>query len=86
MLHNTYQDFKNTLTPQQLAYGANELAELDAGLDILAESFSNYQEDMAAGQSSARAFRNMCQVLGRATGFWLQELNTVSARLRVGWP
>jgi hypothetical protein len=86
MFRDSYQGFKNTLTPQQLSNGANDLAELDAGLDILAECFTNYQQDMAAGQSGARAFRNMCQVLGRATGVWLQELNRVSPRLRVGWP
>jgi hypothetical protein len=86
LFRTAYQDFKSTLSPRQLANGANDLAELDAGLDILAESFSNYQEDLAAGQANARAFRNMCQVLGRATGFWLQEMNRVSSRLRVGWP
>src|SRR5215472_7975642 len=48
-LRGAFIGFKNTLSPQQLSYGANEIAELDAGLDILQESFSNYQEDVAGG-------------------------------------
>ncbi len=86
MLRDAYQGFKATLSPRQLDAGANELAELEAGLDILAESFGNFQQDLATGQSGARAFRNMCQVLGRATAIWTQELNRVSVRVRVGWP
>src|SRR5262245_42769802 len=49
-LRGAWIGFKNTLSPQQLSAGANEIAELDAGLDILQESFNNYQEDVAAGQ------------------------------------
>src|SRR6516162_6331115 len=45
-----YNGFKQTLTPQQLARGANALAELDAGLDIIAEAFTNFQNDLAAGR------------------------------------
>jgi hypothetical protein len=84
MLRAAYTVFKNTLTPRQLEHGANDLAELEAGLDILAEAFSNYQQDVAGGQSEGRACRNLCQVLGRAAGVWLQEMNRVSTRLRVG--
>jgi hypothetical protein len=83
-LRGAYAGFKNTLTPQQLSYGANEIAELDAGLDILQESFNNYQEDVAAGQSTSSALNNLAQVLSRASGVWLQEFNRDSARLRVG--
>ena len=85
-LREAFRFFTGTLSQRQQSSGANELAELNAGLDILQEAFGNYQQDVAAGQFSDRAFRNMCQVLGRATGVWLQELSKDSTRLRVGWP
>jgi len=84
-IRGAYGSFKSTLTPNQLAYGANDLADLDAGLDIIQEAFGNFQEDVNSGQSSASSFRNLCQVLSRATAVWLQQFNKVCARLRVGW-
>jgi len=83
-LRGAYVGFKNTLSPQQLGNGANEIAELDAGLDILQESFSNYQEDVAAGQSTYSALNNLSQVLSRGAGVWMQEFARDSSRLRVG--
>jgi hypothetical protein len=85
VLRGAYGAFKGTLSQQQVNAGANELAELDGGLDILQEAFSNYQQEVAAGQSSASAFNNMCQVLYQASGVWLQEFNRDCSRLRVGW-
>ena len=85
MFCDSYNGLRSTLSPQQLQAGANDLAELDAGLGILQESFANYQQDIAAGQSANRALLNMCQVLGRATTIWLQQFNKVCIRLRVGW-
>lgn len=85
LLREAYGNFRSTLTPQQLQSGANDLAEIEAGLDILQEAFGNCQQDVAAGQAANRAILNMCRVLGRATGIWLQEFNKVCSRLRVGW-
>jgi len=85
-LRAAYDQFKATLTPNQLASGANELAELEAGLDILQEAFDEYQQDVAAGRSQAAAFRSLCRVLDEAAGLWLQELNKVAEKLRVGFP
>jgi hypothetical protein len=85
MLQGAFNAFRATLTQQQLSWGANELAELDAGLGILQEAFTNYQQDVADGQSSTSAFNNMCQVLRQASGVWLQEFNSDCNRLRVGW-
>ncbi|HVM49482.1 MAG TPA: hypothetical protein VMU04_15745 [Candidatus Acidoferrum sp.] len=84
-LQGTYNAFKASLSPQQIAAGANELAELDAGLGILSEAFGNFQQEVAEGQSSTSAFNEMCQVLYQASGVWLQEFNSVCSRLRVGW-
>ena len=85
MLQGAYNAFKATLTRQQLSAGANEWAELDAGLGILEEAFTNYQQEVADGQSSATAFSEMCQVLYQAAGVWLQEFNSDCNRLHVGW-
>jgi hypothetical protein len=85
MLQAAYNAFKPTLSPQQLSAGANEWAELDAGLGILEEAFTNYQQEVADGQSSATAFNEMRQVLYQASAVWLQEFNTTCSRMRVGW-
>ncbi len=79
-----YFKFTRSLNAQQTAYGANELAELSAGLDILQEAFSNYQQDLAAGRQASLALRDMCRVLGKASDVWLAEFNADCARLRVG--
>jgi len=84
-VRSIYGTFKSTLTPQQVNYGANELADLDAGLDIIQEAFTEYQRDVASGRSSLTALRDMCRVLDQAMAVWLQQLNTNSSRLRVGW-
>jgi hypothetical protein len=81
----SYNSFKQTLTPQQASYGANELAELDAGLDIIQEAFANYQEDVGSGQSTSMALSSMCRVLRQASGVWMRELNQTCSRLRVGF-
>ena len=86
LLREAYNLFTTTLTPTQLQHGANDLAELNAGLDILQEAFGNYQQDLAAGRSMAAAFHNLCQVLARGSRVWEQELVKVGTRLRVGWP
>ena len=57
-----YSGLKSTLNPQQLASGANQLAELDAGLDIIQEAFTDYQTAVANGQSSTT---RVCQHVPR---------------------
>jgi len=85
MLRGSYANFRMTLNLQQLDYGANELAELDAGLDILQEGFGYYQNDVAAGRPPRTAIRDLCQYLRQGSGTWLQQLNWLSNQLRVGW-
>ena len=84
-VRDQYSGLKRTLSPQQLASGANQLAELDAGLDILQEAFTDYQTAVANGQSSSTALANMCQVLNEASRVWAQELKQDCRQLRVGW-
>lgn len=84
-VREAHNAFKLTLTPQQQADGANALAELDAGLDILQEAFANYQQDLAGGRAVGPALQNMCRVLRQGSDVWLQEFNKTCSRLRVGW-
>jgi hypothetical protein len=80
-----YAALKVTLNPQQLNAGANQLAELDAGLNIIQEAFTDYQTEVANGQSPSSAFSNMAQVLNQAMRVWVQEFKQVCQQLRVGW-
>ncbi len=84
-LRASYTSFRGSLNSNQISRGGNDLAQLDAGLDILQEAFSNYQQEVANGESSGQAFNDMCQVLSQASAVWLQEFNQVCNRLRVGW-
>ena len=84
-VRDQYAGFKSTLNPQQLSAGANLIAELDSGLDIIQEAFTDYQTAVANGQSSSTAFANMRQVLNEAMGVWVQEFKQNSRQLRVGW-
>jgi len=80
-----YTGLKSTLTPQLLTTGASQAAELDAGLDIIQEAFTDYQAAVANGQSGASAFRNLCRVLNEAIGLWVQEFKQDCRKLRIGW-
>lgn len=84
-VRDQYAGFKSTLNPQQLNSGANQVAELDSGLDIIQEAFADYQAAVANGQSDSSAFANMSQVLNEGMGVWLQEFKQDCRQLRVGW-
>jgi len=84
-VRDQYSGFKSTLNPQQLNSGANQVAELDSGLDIIQEAFADYQAAVANGQSDSSAFANMSQVLNEAMGVWVQEFKQDCRQLRVGW-
>ena len=83
-VRDQYNGFKSTLTPQQLASSANQLAELGAGLDIIQKAFTDYQTAVANGQSSNTASANLRQVLTKAIRVWTKELKQESRQLRVG--
>jgi hypothetical protein len=84
-VRNQYAGFKSTLAPQNWNNGANQLAELDAGLDIIQEAFTDYQTGVANGQSTYTALANMCRVLNEAMGVWAQEFKADCRQMRVGW-
>jgi hypothetical protein len=84
-LREAYIGLTATLNSQQLDKGANDFAELNAGLGIIQEAFTNYQEAITAGQTATSAFRDMCEILREASRIWLQELNNRCTKLKVGW-
>ncbi len=84
-VRDQYTALKATLTAQQLVSGTNQLAELDAGLDIIQQAFTDYRTQVASGQSSDTALADMCQVTNEALGVWAQKLKQVCRQLRVGW-
>lgn len=84
-LRQSYGALTMTLTDGQLVAGANELADLNAGLDIIQEAFANYHDDIANGRSPDAALNDLRQVLRQASVLWLQELNRNASRLRIGW-
>jgi hypothetical protein len=83
MVRDAYRAFQRTLTPVQLRGAANELAELEAGLDIIQEGFIDYQQDVGSGRLADAAFRSMSQALDQAAGVWLQELDRVARQLGI---
>jgi hypothetical protein len=84
-VRDQYGGFKSTLTPAQMNSGANQWAELDSGLEIIQEAFTDYQTSVANGQSDTSAFRNLCQVLNEAMAVWGQEFKRDCSQQRVGW-
>ena len=84
-VRGAYESFKQTLGPRQSTEGANALAELDAGLNIIQESFENFRTDVADGRSVNSALRDLCQVLREGSQLWLQEFNKTCSRLRTAW-
>jgi hypothetical protein len=84
-VRSQYAGFRSTLSPQQLNSGANQVAELDSGLDIIQEAFTDYQTAVANGQSNNSAFSNLRQVLNEAMGVWVREFRRDCGQLQVGW-
>jgi len=84
-VRDQYNGFKSTLATQQLASSAKQLAELDAGLDIIQQAFTDYQTAVANGQSGNTASANLRKVLKEAIRVWTQKLKQDRRQLRAGW-
>jgi hypothetical protein len=84
-MRQAYSNLGFTLFPRQREDGANQWAELSAGLDILQEAFANYENDLAGGRPEKAALRDLCSVLGDSTRVWLAQFNQDCARLTVGY-
>lgn len=80
----SFERLESSLAPIQLDRGANDLADLNAGLDIIAEAFPNFQKDLDRGRPVPEAVRTLCQVLRDAMKLWGQQLSRVAHRLQIG--
>ena len=78
-----YDVFKGALTPDQLNYVGNQLAELDAGLGIIGDAFNIFQDDLANGRSDTVAFRDLSRALRESTALWLQQFDRMCGSLRI---
>jgi hypothetical protein len=83
-VRDQYNSFKSTLTPQQLASSLNQLADLDAGLDMIQAAFTEYQTAVVNGKSNNTSSANLRQRLNKAILLWTKELKGESRQLRVG--
>ena len=84
-VRDQYSNFKTTLNAYQANTGGNQIAELDAGLDIIQEAFADYQTSVANGQSPNSAYSNLRQVLSQAMRVWSDQFKQTCNQLRVGW-
>ena len=84
-LRNQYGAFVSTLTLEQLASGASQLAELEAGLEMIEGAFSDSLTAVANGQSSNTASAHLRRVLNEAIRVWTQEFKQQTRQLQVGW-
>jgi hypothetical protein len=64
---------------------ANAVAELSAGLNIIAEIFEPVQAQLNSGIFDRNAIGRMCRALDEALGVWDQELTKDSSRLSLVW-
>jgi hypothetical protein len=81
-LRSTYAAFQEALSPNQAYEGGNDLADLDAGLDIIQKAFTRYQNNRAATYPASASFDSLCKVLSRSVTVWSLELQEVFNRLR----
>jgi hypothetical protein len=65
----------------QSARAANAAAELEAGLNIIAEAFGPVQQEIQARTVNRDTVVRMCQVLSEALKEWNKELQSDNSRL-----
>ena len=65
----------------QTPRAANAVAELEAGLNIIAEAFLPMQQDLQAGAFNPDTIQRMGQALNDALIEWQKELKRCSSRL-----
>jgi len=80
-LRNVFNQVAGLAVQLQSARAANAAAELDAGLNIIAEVFAPVQQQWPAGNLDRGSIVRMCQVLDEAMVEWQKELKKDSRRL-----
>lgn len=84
-LQTAFATFQGTLSPAQLQTGANDMAELASGLQIIQEAFTDNQAEANGGLSSPDSLLNLCQVLNRAVAYWTQQLQRDCSKMGIAW-
>jgi len=82
-LRNVFNQVAGLVVQLQSARAANATAELDAGLNIIAEAFTPVQQQWQAGTLDRDTIVRMCRVLDEAMVEWQKELKKDSRRLGV---
>jgi len=82
-LRSVFSQVAGLVVQLQSARAANAAAELDAGLNIIAEAFAPVQQQWQAGNLDRTTIVNMCRVLDEAMAEWQKELKKDSRRLGV---
>lgn len=82
-VRRSFSAFKGVLTERQTYEGANDLAELDAGLTTIQESFTHYQSDIARKPETSARFQTLCTTLFRSMKVWRTEASNDWDRWRV---
>jgi hypothetical protein len=80
-LRFTFAAAGELVVQSQSARAANATAELDAGLNIIAEAFLPVQQELQTGNVNRDTIVRMCQTLNQALDLWQKELKKSSARL-----
>jgi len=82
-LRTTFNALDELALQLQSPRAANAAAELQAGLNIIAEGFAPVQQEMQTGTLNRDTILRMCQVLNEALLEWQKELKKCSSRLGV---
>ena len=64
---------------------ANAVAELDAGLNIIAEAFLPVEQEVQAGMVNRDTVIRMTRILDDALQVWEREFKKNSSRLNLIW-
>jgi hypothetical protein len=82
-LRFTFNALEQQALQLQTPRAANAAAELESGLNIIAEAFIPMQEDIQAGMFNPDTIQRMCGALNEALLEWQRELKRCSSRLGV---
>ena len=84
-LRSTFNLLGGMALDLQRPRAANAAAELDAGLNIIAEAFAPVQQEIQANAVNRDTVVRMCRILDEAMVEWDKELGKSDSRLRQAW-
>jgi hypothetical protein len=84
-LRSTFGLMSNLALQAQQPRTSNAVAELDAGLGIIAEAFNPVEQELQAGMVNRDTVVTMCRILEDALNVWEREFKKNSSRLNLIW-